>query len=69
MIPEHQQQALDTFYQDHGVGETIEHKFKFWKSRHPNGYLITHNPTPEQSVAIFELTWLIDNFVEEQELH
>lgn len=54
--------ALRELYRSHGVGETVEHKFAFWESQHSGGYNISHNPTHEQAVAVFETSWLAEQF-------
>lgn len=56
------QAALEAYYDAHGVGETTKHRLKFWESQHPGGYYMSHDPNDEQRVAVFEMTWLADNF-------
>ena len=52
--------ALTDLYKSHGVGRLINQRFKFWESQHPDGYSISHNPTEKMSVAVFEMSWLVD---------
>ena len=54
--------ALEDFYKKHGVGKSIKHKFAFWKSQHPDGYSISHNPTKKQAIHVVELGWLVEKF-------
>ena len=58
----HHQEAITKLYYDHGVGDTVDHKYNFWNIQNPNGWYISHNPTKEQCVKIFELTWLSEHF-------
>jgi ornithine cyclodeaminase/alanine dehydrogenase-like protein (mu-crystallin family) len=60
--------ALNELYRSHGVGETTEHKLAFWKSQHPGGCSISHNPTPEAKVAVMETSWLCDQFPNDFEM-
>lgn len=54
--------AIKELYSKHGVGSTIKHKLAFWDSQYPEGYVITHNPSNKQKVAVLELCWLTDKF-------
>jgi hypothetical protein len=54
--------ALQKHYESHGVGDTTKHKLAFWESTCPDGYSISHNPSDEQRVAVFESCWIDDNY-------
>lgn len=58
--PQHRE-ALEELYSSKGVGDTVQHRLAFWEST-TDGYSISHNPTDEQKVAVFEATWLVENF-------
>lgn len=60
--------ALAELYRSRGVGDTTEHKLSFWKSQHPSGYSISHNPTPEAEIAVMEMSWLCDQFPNDFEM-
>ena len=60
--------AISDVYLNHGVGETTEHKLAFWRSQHPDGYSISHGPSPETEVAVMETSWLCDKFPEDFQL-
>lgn len=62
---ERNEAALAALYFMWGVGDTIEHKFRFWEAWHKDGYCMPHNPTHEQAVDIFEMSWLVDKFPED----
>ena len=54
--------ALKTFYDTHGVGDSIQHKLAFWESTCPDGYSMSHNPTDQMKVTVFEESWIVDNY-------
>jgi len=54
--------AIQNLYQSHGVGDTNEQKLNFWKSRHPEGYNLSHELSLESEIGLMELSWLADKF-------
>lgn len=68
-IKDKHEQAIDALYYSHGVGESDICKFKFWESRHPNGYSISHNPDMQTTIDIFEFTYLVDLYPCDFSLH
>lgn len=62
VIQELHQTALANHYTTHGVSDTVKHKLAYWESTCPNEYSISHNPSDEQSVAVFEACWINDNY-------
>jgi hypothetical protein len=68
-IKDKHKQAIDALYYSHGVGESDICKFKFWESRHPNGYSISHNPDMQTAIGIFEFTYLVELYPCDFSLH
>ena len=54
--------ALRELYRSKGVGRTVKQRLAYWESTVPDGYSISHNPTDAQRVAVFETSWLCDQF-------
>lgn len=61
--------ALQELYDKHGVGDTARRRYHFWDSQHPNGWNISHINRNDHArvVAVFEASWLADQFPEDFE--
>lgn len=68
-LPAHHKKALDDLYFKWGVGDSVEHKYRFWDARQDGEWSISHAPNHEQCVAVFEMTYLYDLFPQDADLH
>jgi hypothetical protein len=61
-IPYKHAKAIRELYKKNGVGRTVEQRFAYWEAQNPDGYSISHSPTTQQKVWVFEMCWLTDHF-------
>jgi hypothetical protein len=61
-IPSKHSKALRTLYVTNGVGRKVKQRLAYWEAQNPDGYSISHNPTDQQKVWVFESCWLFDKF-------
>lgn len=56
--------ALAELYSKHGTGETPAQRWHFWDSQNPGGWSISHIERDDHKavVAVFETSWLADQF-------
>jgi len=65
IVHEFHDKALVEFYQSWGVGNSDEHKAKFWDKYMPNTYVSHVDPGSSQWVKAMELWWITDTFPED----
>lgn len=62
IVHEFHKQKLSEFYYAWGVGDTDDHKARFWNSREPNVYISHFEPLSPQWVRAMEMSWMTETF-------
>jgi hypothetical protein len=62
IVHEFHKQKLAEFYHSWGVGDTDDHKTRFWQMFEPNVSISHFEPGQPQWVRAMEMGWMTDNF-------